>query len=47
MSNLIYNNIIWQLDNGEHSPNILEDIPQYTCVKCGKNKEGIDVTSLI
>ena len=26
MSNLIYNNIIWQLDDGEHYPCILDDI---------------------
>jgi len=36
MSNLIYNNILWQLDNGRHWPCILENIAIYTCNLCGK-----------
>ena len=43
MSNLIYNNIIWQLDNGEHSPCILEDIAIFTCEMCGKPNWVYDV----
>ena len=42
MSNLIYNNIIWQLDNGEHSPCILEDIAIFTCEMCGKKDTYIN-----
>lgn len=32
MADIIYNNIIWQLDN-----NILEDTQEYRCYKCEKN----------
>ena len=38
MSYLIYNNIIWQLDNGEHSPCILDEIAIFTCEMCGKKE---------
>ena len=41
ISNLIYNNIIWQLDDGEHYPCILMDIPIITCKICGKKGEDI------
>lgn len=42
MSNLIYNNIIWQLGNGEHSPCILEDIAIFTCEMCGQKDTYIN-----
>ena len=42
MSNLIYNNIIWQLDDGEHLPCILDDIAIFTCEMCGKKTHYIN-----
>ena len=36
MSNIIYNNIIWQLDDADGDLCILEDIAIFTCVICGK-----------
>jgi len=36
LANMIYFNIEYQLGDGTHSPNILEDIPQYKCNKCNK-----------
>ena len=42
MSNLIYNNIIWQLDDGEHYPSMLDSIAIFTCKMCGKKKHYIN-----
>ena len=42
MSNLIYNNIIWQLDDGEHFPCILDGIAIFTCEMCRKKKHYIN-----
>ena len=42
MVELIYNNIIWQLDDEEHSPCILDFIPLYPCKTCGKKISGDD-----
>jgi hypothetical protein len=42
MSKLIYNNIIWQLDDGTHSPCILEDIAIFTCEMCGEKEPYIN-----
>lgn len=39
MADIIYNNIIWQLDDGDnHSGGILCDVPLFTCKIC-KNKD--------
>lgn len=43
MANLIYNNIIWQLDDGEHAPCILNGIPIFTCKMCGKKGDFADI----
>ena len=34
LANILYENIIWQLDDDLHSPCILEDVPKYKCNKC-------------
>jgi hypothetical protein len=34
LANILYENIIWQLDDDLHSPCLLEDIPKYKCNKC-------------
>ncbi len=37
IANIIYKNIKYQLgDDGFHSPNLLENIPQFKCSICGK-----------
>ena len=41
MLNVIYNNIIWQLDDETHSHSILEDIYIFTCINCKKKYSGI------
>jgi hypothetical protein len=34
LANILYENIIWQLDDDLHSPCLLEDVPKYKCNKC-------------
>lgn len=34
LGRVLYENIIWQLDDESHSPNLLEGMPQYICKKC-------------
>lgn len=34
LANILYENIIWQLDDDLHSPCLLEDIPKYKCNRC-------------
>jgi hypothetical protein len=34
LANILYENIIWQLDDDLHLPCLLEDIPRYKCNKC-------------
>lgn len=41
MSNLLYNNIIWQLDD-THYPCILEEIAIFTCKICGKKNDYVN-----
>ena len=36
LANIIYKNIEWQFDSGEHYPCILEDIPIFKCINCEK-----------
>ena len=36
ISNIIFENIKYQLDDSSHTPCILEDIPQFKCNKCSK-----------
>jgi len=40
-TDLLYNNIEWQLDNGKHSPCILEDLAIFTCKTCKIQSEYI------
>jgi hypothetical protein len=34
LSNIIFENIKWQLDDDLHMPCLLENIPKYRCIKC-------------
>ena len=34
LANILYENIIWQLDDDLHFPCLLEDVPRYKCNKC-------------
>tara|TARA_B100000575_G_scaffold279972_1_gene268927 strand:- start:1037 stop:1636 length:600 start_codon:yes stop_codon:yes gene_type:complete len=42
LSNLIYNNIIWQLDSDDHYPCILENIAIFSCKICKKKDTYIN-----
>ena len=46
ISNIIFENIKYQLDDENHSPCILEDIPQYKCNKCSKIDNYINDSGL-
>lgn len=36
LSNILYENIKWQLDDEFHIPYLLEDIPKYKCPECSR-----------
>lgn len=46
LANIVYENIHWQLDNEEHSPCILENIPIFKCIMCIKKYNYINDTGL-
>jgi hypothetical protein len=46
MSDILFENIKWQLDDEHHSPSILEDIPQFKCNQCSKINNYIGETGL-
>lgn len=46
LANMIYKNIEWQLDNGEHYPCILEDIRIFKCINCEKIDDYINDSGL-
>ena len=45
MSNLIYNNIVWQLENDDDD-GVLEEIPIFTCKMCGIRGNFINVDNI-
>ena len=46
ITELIYKHITWYLDDGSHSPCVLEDLPEFKCKRCHKFGDYIDDENL-